>query len=167
MVCCRIWLDEALMDCAKIPTNATSPSPIINAAAVDAVRFGLRMAFSRPSLPDTPHRRSGQPSTRATGRTINGLRTATPKNTVAAPRPANDAALEPPPRSPVRRMPMPAARMTSPVTRRRVEPAYDVGWASRLAAMGGERDARSAGTTEDKTVAPRPTTAAATTVLHT
>ena len=35
-------------------TNATRPSPIMRAAAVEAVRLGLRIAFSRPSFPETP-----------------------------------------------------------------------------------------------------------------
>ena len=39
---------------ANTATNETSASPIISAAAVDAVRPGLRMAFSRASLPGTP-----------------------------------------------------------------------------------------------------------------
>ena len=47
----------------------TRARPIIRAAAVWAVRRGLRMEFSRPSLPATPSvRASGRPITLASGR---------------------------------------------------------------------------------------------------
>ena len=43
----------------------TSASPTMRAAAVWAVRFGLRIEFSRPKLPDGPSRAaSGRPMTR-------------------------------------------------------------------------------------------------------
>ena len=45
---------DALADAAKIEMKATSPTPIISADAVAAVRFGLRMAFSRASCPLIP-----------------------------------------------------------------------------------------------------------------
>ena len=51
-------------------TKVTSASPIINAAAVEAVREGARMAFSRASLPGAPPKIDpGEPTRRASGRT--------------------------------------------------------------------------------------------------
>ena len=48
--------------------NPTRPTPIISADALAAVRFGLRMAFSRASVPVTPRSRgSGAPITRLSG----------------------------------------------------------------------------------------------------
>ena len=45
---------EALIPAAKTVTNTTSASPIISAAAVAAVRAGLRCEFSRASRPVSP-----------------------------------------------------------------------------------------------------------------
>ena len=51
-------------------TNETSARPIISAAAVEAVRPGLRTAFSRARRPGTPRKRStGRPTSEAIGRT--------------------------------------------------------------------------------------------------
>ena len=51
----------------------TSASPIISAAAVEAVRAGWRIAFSRASEPETPPKRApGQPSVEASGGTSFG-----------------------------------------------------------------------------------------------
>ena len=59
---------EPFRPAAKTVTNETSASPIISAAAVVAVRPGLRTAFSRASRPETPRRRSsGRPTTEASG----------------------------------------------------------------------------------------------------
>ncbi len=66
---------EALNDAAMTATAAISATPIISAAAVDAVRRGLRIAFSLASRPGTPRRRaSGRPRAPATGRTSSGAR---------------------------------------------------------------------------------------------
>ena len=51
-----VWLriadaNELLNDSDMIATALTSARPIISAAAVDAVRRGLRSAFSRASIP--------------------------------------------------------------------------------------------------------------------
>ena len=67
-------------------TKATRASPIIRAAAVEAVRRGLRMAFWRARVPGSRNAlANGQPMSRASGRAISGLRMATPKNTITAP----------------------------------------------------------------------------------
>ncbi len=48
---------------AKMDTNATSATPIMSAAAVTAVRPGLRSVFSRARRPVMPVRRwSGRPT---------------------------------------------------------------------------------------------------------
>ena len=53
----------------SVATMVTSARPIIRAAAVDAVRSGLRIAFSRARRPETPPiRANGRPSTEASGR---------------------------------------------------------------------------------------------------
>ena len=91
---------DALSDAASTVTIATSPSPIMSAEAVDAVRRGLRMAFSRPSLPWIPRRRIGAPITPASGRAPSGNRIAMPTNVAAAPRPISEPAFDWLPNSP-------------------------------------------------------------------
>ena len=59
--------ERVLQPAAKIVTNTTSPTPIISAAAVTAVRPVLRVAFSRASLPGAPRAPDGQPTTRDDG----------------------------------------------------------------------------------------------------
>ena len=57
----------------------TRAKPTMSAAAVWAVRRGLRMEFSRPSLPATPSSRgSGRPITLDSGRARAGDSVATP-----------------------------------------------------------------------------------------
>ena len=68
----------------------TRASPTIRAAAVCAVRRGLRMEFSRPSRPEIPSRRaSGRPITLAMGRATAGASMATPTKISTAPRPTS------------------------------------------------------------------------------
>ena len=64
---------EALTDWAVTAMNATRATPIITADAVDAVRLGLRRAFSlamRPSTPSSLGR--GEPSTAASSGLVTG-----------------------------------------------------------------------------------------------
>ena len=62
---------DALAEAPKVVMKTTRPTPIMSAAAVDAVRFGLRIAFSRASEPDIPPKRArGQPMIRAAGRAM-------------------------------------------------------------------------------------------------
>ena len=78
----------ALSPEASTPTAVTSASPIISAAAVDAVRAGLRIAFSRASEPATPPMRApGQPSVEASGGTKLGATSAMPMKLTTTPRP--------------------------------------------------------------------------------
>ena len=65
----------------------TRPTPIISAAAVAEVRFGLRMAFSRASVPVMPRSRDGRTDHPGHRRAMIGPRTATPRNTATAPTP--------------------------------------------------------------------------------
>ena len=76
------------MPAASTATSVTRASPIISAAAVDAVRCGLRRALSRASTPAAPPIfAAGQPSAFASGRTIRDESRATPKKTSSVPTP--------------------------------------------------------------------------------
>ena len=69
---------------------ATRASPTISADAVWAVRRGLRIEFSRPSLPGSPNSRaSGRPITLDSGRAIAGDSMATPTKMPTAPTPTS------------------------------------------------------------------------------
>ena len=84
---------ELLIPSAKTATNVTSARPIISAAAVTAVRPGLRWVFSRARRPVSPRARSsGTPVTEASGRTSRGLKRETPRTTATAPPPIRPAA---------------------------------------------------------------------------
>src|SRR4051812_44235755 len=70
----------------RTATKVTSAMPIISAAAVDAVRPGLRMALRRASMPaDLPIRAPGRPMAEANGVTKRGDRAATPANSARQP----------------------------------------------------------------------------------
>jgi hypothetical protein len=59
---------EAFIPLARTATKVTSAIPIMRAAAVAAVRPGLRTEFPRASLPAAPPIcRAGQPTTAAIG----------------------------------------------------------------------------------------------------
>ena len=69
---------------------ATRARPTMSAEAVWAVRRGLRMEFSRPSLPGSPSTRaSGRPITLEIGRAIAGESMATPTKMPTAPTPTS------------------------------------------------------------------------------
>src|SRR4051812_50152138 len=69
-------------------TTVTRVSPIISAAAVEAVRPGWRMEFELASSPATPPlRRAGKPTRRVSGLTLCGAARATPTNNASTPRP--------------------------------------------------------------------------------
>ena len=128
-------LIDAFADAANVMMKPTSATPIIRAAAVDAVRFGVRMAFSRPRAPLTPPNRAiGQPITRATGRASTGANTATAMKITAAPRPTSATV---PPLRPAAIEPMPAAKIPPPTTTLRREVAARSMATARIAATGG------------------------------
>ena len=63
------WATELFSPAAKTVTKVTTIRPIISAAAVTAVRLGLRWAFSRERRPSSRRSRSsGQPAIRRQGR---------------------------------------------------------------------------------------------------
>jgi hypothetical protein len=69
---------------------ATRARPIMSAEAVWAVRRGLRIEFSRPSLPGSPSSRaSGRPITLDSGRAIAGESMVTPTKMPTAPAPTS------------------------------------------------------------------------------
>jgi len=85
---CTFSLSDALVDEASTVMKITRVTPMVSAAAVVAVRLGLRMAFSLASVPAMPLRRgNGAPINQLSGRARSGPRTATPMNTAAAPTP--------------------------------------------------------------------------------
>src|SRR5215207_8770020 len=147
-------------------TNDTSASPIIRAAAVEAVRRGLRMAFSRARLPGSRKTRAnGQPMTRASGRAISGLSTATPRNTTTAPEATLTSRLPSERNRPASSRATPTAVTSTPRTIRRLRKPVGAnavsGW---RAATGGTRVALRAGMTAASTVTIRPTASETTTV---
>ena len=157
------------MPAANTVTKTTTARPIISAAAVTAVRPGLRTAFSRARRPVMPRSRSsGQPATDASGRTSRGLNMDTPSSVATAPPPTSPAAV--PEESklanrPAHAMPIPisvssAAKAAN--TRPRVRLSGSS--ASRSAAIGETRVARSAGTSAAASVTTIPTTSATITV---
>src|SRR5206468_10982223 len=101
----RTAVTDDLSEAANTATNATRPSPIISAAAVDAVRRGFRFAFSPPSLPEI-RRRNGLPSADEIGRAISGDSIATPTKVKAAPSPTTRPAFETPPNRPAASAPI-------------------------------------------------------------
>src|SRR4051812_30370080 len=153
---------EALSDAANTETNATSPRPIISADAVDAVRRGLRLAFSSPSRP-VAVRRNGRPMTAAKPRANNGDSVATPRNVSAAPSPTSTPGFDAPPNKADEIAAMPSASTTPPMmTRLRIdESGVEL---SRSASIGATRDARRDGTHAATTVTPIPTISDTTTV---
>ena len=69
--------------------KVTSAIPIMSAAAVAAVRPGLRWAFRSAILPAAPPmRRAGMPTTRARGRTSRDEIIATPMKSARTPSPS-------------------------------------------------------------------------------
>ena len=153
---------ELLIPAAKTVTNTISASPIISAAAVVAVRPGLRIAFSRASRPVSPRSRSsGRPVTDASGRTSRGENSDTPNRISAAPPPRRPAALPEssmPPNSPISIIASPIApRPIAKTSTTRPRLFVSCSSASRSAAMGVTRVARSAGFSAATSVTTTPT----------
>ena len=74
---------------ASVATSVTSASPIISAAAVEAVRCGFRRALSRASFPAAPPIRAAGAAEDASpsGRTSRAEKSATPMKIRSAPTP--------------------------------------------------------------------------------
>jgi hypothetical protein len=95
-------------EAANTVMRPTSPTPIMRAAAVAEVRFGLRIAFSRASVPVMPLTFwMGMPNAPLIGPAMIGPRSATPRNTTPIPTPTASR-----PASAKR----PSARKKSPMT---------------------------------------------------
>jgi hypothetical protein len=116
-------LIDAFVDWAKIVMKATRPTPIIRADALAAVRFGLRMAFSRASAPVTPRAfGSGQPMNRLSGSDTVRPSTETPKKTRSTPRATGGSLFDMLPNSPPRSATAPNTRMPTPTKMRCFDP---------------------------------------------
>ena len=134
---------------APITLNAlTSARPIMSAEAVAAVRRGFRTAFSCARRPVVPQiRGSTAPTLRRNGRARTGLSAVAPRMRRRAPRPTSDAPVPPSSESvPPTRASAPAPASTEPTTVRRPRPRCTPATSSRIAATGGVRAARRAGT---------------------
>src|SRR5438034_188614 len=102
-------------------TNETSASPIISAAAVDAVLDGFRTAFSDASAPAAPpNLREGQPRTVASSVTRRDATPAVPEISARAPNASASSELPEPSRLPVTAYPSESAASTSSATPTRV-----------------------------------------------
>ena len=77
-------MNEERRPAAKTATKTTSPTPIMSAAAVRAVRAALRMALSRARAP-LARQASGAPTMRAMIGTAKRAVMATARNTSTAP----------------------------------------------------------------------------------
>ena len=78
---------ESFSDDANTLMLTTSVSPIISAAAVEAVRRVLRIAFCFASSPGRPRSRIGAAMRAVSGRTARGMATITPTITPRRPTP--------------------------------------------------------------------------------
>ena len=106
-----------LADSPKMAMKLTSASPIMSAAAVEAVRRGFRIAFCCARMPVMLCAFSaGQVSAFAAGRAKSGLSIATPMNTRNAATPVRSAGVLPdaPPKSPNPSAPNPRTVSTKP-----------------------------------------------------
>ena len=114
---------DAFVDAAKMAMNETSPTPIMSADAVAAVRRGFRVAFSRARLPLTPRSLAmGQPMKRLNGSAIVRPRTVTAEKITNAPAPTIARAELPPLVSPYSSAPPPTTRRATPTTARFRDP---------------------------------------------
>ena len=153
---------DCFSPCASTAKVVTSASPIISAAAVEAVRAGLRIAFRRASVPAAPPILvAGQPITSASGRVMLGATIAMPTKTVSTPMPSRS-----------RRGPVGRPETKAPTQTRASAPAQTSSATagpkrasregastdpSRTAAIGGTRVACSAGQRLATSVTPVPT----------
>ena len=142
-------------DAPKTAIAETRASPTISADAVCAVRRGLRMEFSRPSLPATPNKAArGRPTAPESGRARAGASMATPTKNPTAPRPTSwIAGFERPTPSAT----PPRTATEAPHAKRRRKDTSPEACPSLIAATGGIRTARRAGLIAATTVTPTPT----------
>ena len=137
-----------VMPAASVATSVTSARPIISAAAVDAVRCGLRRALSRASAPAAPPIRvAGQPRTPDSAGMNGADSIATPMNTSSVPTIRSSSTVDVPCENRPRiRSANPSAVSTAANgVRNRWKRPGGSSAPSRTAAIGGTRVARSAG----------------------
>jgi hypothetical protein len=165
---CRARFTEPWTPLPSTATNETSASPIISAAAVEAVRAGFRTALPEASLPaEPPNALAGKPTSFASELTSAGAKPATPSRPTRVP-PASASRPLPDPRLPpsvaYAMRPMAIANRTTPAIgprrRRRASTAP-----SRTAAIGGTLVARTAGQSPASKVTITPSSSATTNVL--
>ena len=160
----KVWSSASVIDLladeANTAAKTTSATPIISAADVVAVRPGLRSVFSRASLPVTPRSFSiGLPMIEASGATRLPASIATPMKSRIRPRPSSGSAA---PKDEVANSPpaiaiTPSAKRPRAIQVRRLVFAESTVAVSRSASRGVTRVARSAGTTDEPSVATMPT----------
>jgi hypothetical protein len=149
---------DAFTDSATTAMNTTSPTPIISADAVLAVRRGFRRAFSRARRPVTPQRRgSGAPISRASAGAVAGPSTARPVKASRAPMPMRWREPSPSAARPHHTAAAPAARINRASTSLAFDRPVVSTATSRMAAIGGTVAARRAGKIADTRVMPVPT----------
>ena len=154
-------LVETRTESVRTATHVTRARPIINAAAVSAVRRGLRLAFCPARMPAAPRTcATGHPSTIAIGTTSSGASNATPRNTPRKPAPMSWSFDPAEVKSPTSRAAHPSTKMTRPITIRRRGSGCVSGSASARAATGAMRVARRAGSDAAITVTMVPTSTA-------
>src|SRR5271165_1491060 len=144
-----IELTEALVDEAMMLISDTRVTPTIRAAAVAAVRDGLRIAFCCPSLPAVLRMASGAPITWLTLRATNGPSTAMPTNTATAPPPTSGTRFPACPNNPAASTAAPPTTRIAPQAARRTEGWRGSAATSCMAVTGGIRAARRAGEMAD------------------
>ena len=133
-----------MIDDPAIATKVTSPSPIISAEAVAAVRRGLRNAFSRASWPCRPIAAAGAPISRTSGRVASGESSAAPSRVSTAPIPTGTIPASA--NRPSEIAAIPAATTRPPITQRPTPSRGGGGAATAcMASTGATRTARSAG----------------------
>ena len=157
-------LKVRLMDVPTTNTVVTRASPIMSAAAVFAVRYGLRALFA---FPRRPAARNGAPITvptaRVTGTATTGLSWATPRKTMIAPSPSERRTGRAPSATnrPKKTSSAPHAMTAPAMVARRAIDACVTTKPSLSPSIGGIAATRRAGTIAAARVTPSPTTTAA------
>ena len=164
----RASTNDVFSPWANTATKTTSARPIISAAAVAAVRCGLRAAFSRARRPLVGASAcSGRPMSAASGRTTYLASMAIATNSATAPAAISSSRVVVAAEltMPATRAPAPSRAMTQAIGVLR-RPRREGGSCapSESAATGGTLVARSAGSRADARVTPTPTSSATTIV---
>ncbi len=142
----------AVADVRTMLTPVISAMPTMRAAAVMAVRRGLRAELRRPSVPGVDQD-SSPPITATTGLLINGVSRATPRKATRMP---ENTIHSTPLARPIPSSVPPVADSAAPATVGLVSGRSGVA-ASRIAATGAIREARTAGNTDAAIVTRMPT----------